>query len=100
MKMLTQLVNRGRDLVKVADMGFARLRTKAGEFIAGREWMEDQKPVVEVKGWVKLLMRERGKIVPGSLREGHNIWTNTGRECLARLMSLESPGSPAGTPYR
>jgi len=76
-----------QDLVRVTDRGFAHLRTRAGEFIAGREFGEE-KSVVEVKGWVNLCLRERGKIVPGSRRDGHNIWTNTGREYLALLMSL------------
>jgi hypothetical protein len=90
--MLKRLASHGRDLVHVADKGFARLRNRAGEIIAGRDWgLEDQKSVVEVQGWVKLVMRERGKLVPGSHREGHNIWTNTGREFLAMLMSLETP---------
>jgi hypothetical protein len=73
------------DLVHVADRGLVRLRTGLGEIIAGRSFGEE-KSVVEVKGWVKLMMRERGKIVPGSHREGHNVWTNTGREYLTLLM--------------
>ena len=77
------------DVVRVLDRGFANLRSRAGAFIAGREW-DDTKSVVEVQGWVKLLMRENGKIVKGSHREGHNIWTNTGREYLALLMSLQT----------
>lgn len=86
-----------KDVIRVADRGIARLRTKAGAIIAGHEWGEDlDKSIVEVKGWVKLVLRERGKIVPGSHREDHNIWTNTGREYLALLMSLAS----AGTPFR
>lgn len=89
--MLKNLSSRGKDLVRVADKGFARLRNRAGEIISGREWGADlDKPVVQVKGWVNLVMRERGKIVPGTHREGHNIWTNTGREFLAMLMSLET----------
>jgi hypothetical protein len=44
-------------------------------------------------------MRERGKLVPGSRRTGHNIWTNTGREYLALLMSLQ-PGLATPTPFR
>lgn len=84
-----------RDIVKVFDSGFAHLRTRAGAIIAGREWGEDlDKPIVEVKGWVDLVMRERGKIVPGTRREGHNIWTNTGREYLALLMSYSAISVP------
>jgi hypothetical protein len=78
-----------KDFVRVADRGMVALRTKAGELIAGRTF-EEEKSVVEVKGWVNLCLRERGKIVPGSIRDGHNIWTNTGREYLALLMSLAS----------
>jgi hypothetical protein len=82
-----------RDMVRVADAGVASLRSKLGGIIAGREWGDD-KSVIEVKGWVKLCMRERGKIVPGSHREGHNIWTNTGREYLPLLMSYSAPSTP------
>lgn len=84
-----------KDIVHVADRAFTSLRTRAGEVVAGRTF-EDSKSVVEVKGWVELCMRERGKIVPGSRREGHNVWTNTGREYLPLLMSF----SAAATPFR
>jgi hypothetical protein len=85
------------DYVHVAEDGFVRLRNKAGAFIAGRPLLSvSDKPLVEVKGWVDIVMRERGKIVPGSRRSGHNIWTNTGREFLAMLMSLET----VNTTYR
>lgn len=85
-----------RDMVHILDKGLAQLRTKAGAVIAGREWDElaqMDEPVISVKGWVSLVMRERGKIVPGSRREGHNVWTNTGKEYLALLMSIQSPPS-------
>lgn len=82
------------DIVRVADAGVARLRTRLGAIVAGREWESfSGDSVVEVKGWVRALMRERGKIVPGSLREGHNIWTNTGREFLALLMTYQAPAA-------
>jgi len=84
-----------KDLVHVADRAVASLRTRAGEMIAGRTF-DDQKSAIEVKGWVKLCMRERGKIVPGSHREGHNVWTNTGREYHPLLMSY----SAGPTPFR
>lgn len=82
-------MNTFKDFVRVADGGYARLRNRLGEIIAGREFGDEEKSVVEVKGWVSLCLRERGKIVPGSRRDGHNIWTNTGREYLALLMSLK-----------
>lgn len=42
---------------------------------------------------VELLMRERGKIVPGSRRIGHNIFTTTGRNWLTKLVSWYSTSS-------
>ena len=79
------------DAVLVREDGFARLRTRLGETIAGRKFLSDfDKPVVEVKGWVNAVLRERGKIVPGSHREGFNIWTNTGREYLAMVQALKN----------
>lgn len=84
-----------KDIVRVLDRGHAKLMARAQAaglmdypLVDLREW-GDEKSVVEVQGWVKLVMRERGKIVPGSHREGHNIWTNTGREFLAMLMSIQ-----------
>lgn len=67
--------------------------------INGREF-GNEKSVVETKGWVKLFLRENGKIVPGSHREGHNIWTNSGREYSALLMSLTGAVSPSSPVYR
>jgi hypothetical protein len=89
-----------KDLIKVLDSGVANLRTRTGAIIAGRSWDDlahSDEPVISVKGWVTAVMRERGKIVPGSLRTGHNIWTNTGKEFLALLMSLETLPT---TPFR
>jgi len=43
-----------------------------------------------IGGHFSCLMRERGKIVPGSRREGHNIWTLTGREYIVETISLAS----------
>lgn len=83
---------RARDLINVVDQGFVRLRNRAGAIIAGRDFRSDlDKPIVEVKGWVDIITRERGKIV--QRRTGHNIWTNTGREFLAMLMSIETAPS-------
>jgi len=47
-------------------------------------------------------MRERGKIVRGSRREGPNVWTDTGREYLSLRISQQIAGSPpsAVTPFR
>jgi len=43
---------------------------------------------VEVKQNLKLLLRERGKIV--DRREGHNIFLDLGREWLAQLIAFQS----------
>lgn len=59
---------------------------------------------------VKMLLRERGKIAPGSLREGHNVFTTFGRRWLNGLISwryldlinaIPGPDTPyAGHIYR
>jgi len=84
------------ELIRVSDAGLLRVRNRLGRAIAGRAW-DGEPSVVEVRGWVRTLMRERGKIVPGSRREGHNVWTNTGREFDAMLKTYKPGGS---TPYR
>lgn len=86
-----------KDMVRILDRGLVQLRTRAGAIIAGRDWDElllSDEPVISVKGWVEIVMRERGKIVPGSHRSGNNVWTNTGKEFLALLSSYESSGTP------
>jgi hypothetical protein len=45
---------------------------------------------VEVQNNLKLIARDRGKIV--ARREGHNIWLDIGREYLAALIALTSYG--------
>jgi hypothetical protein len=45
---------------------------------------------VPVRNNLKLIARERGKIV--ARREGHNIWLDLGSEYLAKLISLVSYG--------
>ncbi len=69
-----------KDLARIAD----RL------FFGGRGPTPDLSPTdgPTVGGYFSCLMRERGKIVPGSRREGHNIWTLTGREFIVEAISL------------
>lgn len=43
---------------------------------------------IEVKQNLKLIARERGKII--ARREGHNIWLDLGREWIANLIGLQS----------
>jgi hypothetical protein len=42
------------------------------------------------KSNVMILMRERGKIVPGSVREGHNVFTTNGKNWLTKLMAWQA----------
>src|SRR5262245_18012528 len=49
---------------------------------------------VEVKQNVRIIARERGKLV--TERVGHNIFLNLGREWLAQLISLASVGPDVG----
>jgi hypothetical protein len=59
------------------------------------------KELVHIEGFFSAVCRERGKIVPGTHRSGKNIWTLTGREYLARLMSYSAYGVlVADTPAR
>ena len=51
------------------------------------DYLNGKLPEIETHGWVTTCLRERGKIVPGSIRSESNIWVNTGREYLAMLMA-------------
>jgi hypothetical protein len=85
-----------RDSIHVRDAGRLSLLDRVGKVLGVRHW-EDEKSVFQVEGWVDMVMRERGKIVPGSRRQGKNIWTNTGREYLALHMSYSAPSTPFRT---
>lgn len=45
---------------------------------------------IEVRANLWACMRERGKLVPGSLREAHNVFTTTGRNLLSKLMAWQT----------
>ena len=77
-----------KDLVRVTDRGLLRLHNALGNILEERQW-ESEKSVIEVEGWVEIVARERGKIVPGSSRSGHNVWTTVGKEYLAVLMQID-----------
>lgn len=49
---------------------------------------------IEVACNFHLIARERGKIVPGTLREGHNVFTTVGRDWLAHLVAWQTVGAP------
>jgi hypothetical protein len=51
--------------------------------------VQGRDPGVECNVWMGLRDR-RGRVVPESVREGHNVWTLTGREYLVGRMSLAS----------
>lgn len=67
-------------------------------YFNNRLWAGPAAETVQVKGFFSAVCRERGKLVYGSRREGFNIWTLTGREYLAQLMSYASYTGP--TPVR
>lgn len=69
-----------KDLARIADRLFF------GGHGLGSKYYPSDGPTVG--GVFKSVMRERGKIVPGSRREGHNIWTLTGREFIVETISL------------
>lgn len=48
---------------------------------------------IEIKSNVFLCMRERGKLVPGSRREGHNVFTSSGRNILSKLIAWQTIGA-------
>lgn len=61
-----------------------------GQIVRTRDVEDSGKERVYIEGFFSMYARERGKIVPGSRREGKNIWTLAGREFLARLMSYSA----------
>lgn len=56
--------------------------------ISGMRIVDDVR--LPVRSNLSLVLRERGKLVPGGRRDGHNIWLNLGREFLARLIAYQS----------
>jgi hypothetical protein len=60
--------------------------------------MSRRRENIEVRSNLRLIMRERGKIV--ARREGHNIWLRLGAEWLASLTQYATLGLPLywGTP--
>lgn len=79
-----------KDEVKITD--HLALKTPGEIRYAGDPgWVDDILPKeVHVEGFVSMVCRERGKIVPGTRREGKNIVTLAGREFYARVGSYSS----------
>lgn len=74
-----------KDAVKIVDRLI--LSSPLGTVVK-RAFDSPNEEIVQIKGFFSIQMRERGKKVPGGSREGYNIWTLTGREYLAQLMSV------------
>lgn len=84
-----------KDVVVIGD----RLELRSGDqHVVSGDVLEKKEPV-RIEGFFSAVCRERGKIVPGTRRAGKNIWTLTGREFLARLMSYAAYGT-TDTPAR
>jgi hypothetical protein len=45
---------------------------------------------ISIEANIWMVMRERGKIVPGSHREGHNVFTTNGKNWLAKLIAWQT----------
>lgn len=79
-----------RDEVKVKDRLILKSPTET-RYLQDPDWVDDLLPdVVQVEGFVSMVCRERGKIVPGTRRIGKNVVTLTGREFYARVSSYSS----------
>jgi hypothetical protein len=85
-----------RDNVKVADRLRMLVKDKASDKVIEEFLSEYSGDRIHAKGFVSLHLRERGKIVKGSKREGSNIWTLSGREHLAQLQSYRNYSTSAG----
>lgn len=61
-------------------------------YVNDPNWVDDLLPkdVIHVEGFFSAVCRERGKIVPGTRRQGKNVITLAGREYYARVGSYSS----------
>lgn len=50
--------------------------------------------IIHATGYFSITARERGKLVRRNCRDGKNVWTLTGREHVAQVMSYRSYGPP------
>ena len=53
----------------------------------------------DIESNISVYLRERGKIVPGSRREGHNVFTITGKNWLSRLIAWHAISAPPGADF-
>lgn len=54
---------------------------------------------IELKANFKLYMRQRGKILRGSHRDGHNVFTLTGKNWLTKLMAWHTISTPPSNDF-
>lgn len=61
-------------------------------YVNDPDWVDDLLPKdkIQVEGFFSAVCRERGKIVPGTRRQGKNVITLAGREFYARVGSYSS----------
>lgn len=55
--------------------------------------------IIEVRCNFAAYCRDRGKKVPGTQRDGHNVFTTTGRDWLAHLAAWETIGGGGDVPF-
>lgn len=81
-----------RDNVKLSERFKTVVRDLNGRII--KSVVSDSDDVIHATGYFSIITRERGKLLKKNCRDGKNVWTLTGREHLAQLMSYRSYGPP------
>lgn len=84
----------GKDTVNVGDVVKLLSRNGVSGSVIDNVVKGLDAEMPSVQGHFTMVARERGKVVHGTHRTGRNIWTLTGREYLAQLMSYRSYGPP------
>lgn len=80
-------------------MAFSSVARVLDRLLFGGRWLRGEVSDPAIGGYLTIQMREGGKVVPGSRREGHNIWTLTGREYIVEAIALASV-TPTRTRFR
>lgn len=79
-----------KDEVKIKDRLILEHQGKT-KYVQDPDWVDDLLPdKTYVEGFMSMVCRERGKVVPGTRREGKNIITLAGKEFHARVGSYSS----------
>jgi len=82
------------DDVKLSERFKATVRDSNGVVVKSVISDARQDDIIHATGFFSIIARERGKLIPKNCRSGKNVWTLTGREHLAQLMSYRSYGPP------